>query len=157
MTFTEMIRDKWYDICEEYGYPVEREAINPPPPHQEVSTIKGRTRNELQAKEDKLDADRVAFEKYKQQEFSKLDAERIDAETEINAAVEVNSRLFETKQKLDAEIKSKSAELQQVNAEIEKGKRNSYFHGTGKVVKKVVNDGNRISEVKGIEDSGFDQ
>lgn len=158
ITFTNMTRDMWNDVCEEYGFPVIREPDESRiKVHQEVTTYKGQTALELQAKEDALNIDRVAFEEYKQQEFAKLDAERIDAETEINAAVEVNSRLFETKRKLDAEIKSKSAELQQVNAEIEKGKRNPYFHGSGKVVKKVVNDGNRISEVKDIEDSGFDQ
>ena len=150
MTFTEMIKNKWYDICDEYGYPVEREALPRPQKHKKIETLKGRTLKQLQAEEDRLDADRVAFESYKQQELAKLDVERIDAEVEVNTAVEVNSRLFETKQSLDAEIKSKNAELQYVNDEIEKGKRNPYFHGQGKV-KKAINDGNRISAVKDAE------
>ena len=77
VVFTTMLRDMWNDICEEYGYPVIREAEDPPAKHEEVRTHKDRAKRELQAEEDQLENDKIAFEAYQEQKQLELEINEI--------------------------------------------------------------------------------
>jgi len=153
--FLEITRNMWYDVCDQFGYPVIREPLPRTIPHQDIRTFKDRTRKEIQAEEDQLEQERISFQAYKDDEMQKLEQERVESYTEVEQNRELNENLLNRRNVLHGEIRSAETKLKSINDEIAKQIKSPYFHGGGKVVKQVQQKASVVkgegTSAKGIE------
>ena len=116
MTYTKMCREKWQDICEAYGYPVERTPKPVKKRHQTVKEYQDEASSKyFNAREDDLNAREVTLrqqEAYIRLEIQKLSQERSEA-------LEVISKCKTLAEELEDERREKRLrELQQLEDRI---------------------------------------
>lgn len=81
MTWTKMCRDKWNDICEQYGYAVERVPL-PPRKGKSIRAYRAQKEQELKTREDNINT-RETLVQAKQAELNTKEADLLTRETEL--------------------------------------------------------------------------
>lgn len=153
MTFTKMIRGYWNDVCEEFGYPVERASDKTRVrKHEAVKTFKRRTALELQQAEDE-------FENYKQQELENIELKEAEAQKKVDEIVKsAEDRADEINSKLADKITIYNEQVRLKKAEYEKYENGilGYKKRGQKVVTDVENKADAINRgVGGAPDRGL--
>ena len=102
ITYTRMCRDKWNDICESYGYTIEREPLVKSKKHETVSEYSMSRLRDLQEREKALEV----LEQNAKQHLNDLDAQirsKIDEKASLTRKVKEYSDKYEERLKNDSE------------------------------------------------------
>ena len=102
ITYTRMCRDKWNDICESYGYTIEREPLVKSKKHETVSEYSMSRLRDLQEREKALEV----LEQNAKQHLNDLDAQirsKIDEKASLDAEVKKYKGEHEKRLKNDSE------------------------------------------------------